>query len=237
MLRLASVAALVSLSGCVLYFTGDDGPDKCDIDFAEPAIAPASIRNPDTLACESYGRPPQCDPDCGPCPPYAEGAPRPGDGTADLAPLPSWGVCGSSCETLGENACSARSDCRVVKDAWCAIAGDCLTDFLGCFPTDMNIDADQACEGADAWQCSRNPACTAYHRSVYPSPAYRDAAPYARPFAFCADEGAFPGVCHAQVACRAAPPPCPAGTTPGVANSCYTGVCIPNDLCEAPGSN
>ncbi len=219
MLRLATAALL--LSGCVLYLPDDN--EKCDV--AAPAYVPAPIRNPDTLVCESYGQPPSCNPECGPCPAFV------GDGAGDLAPIPTWGVCGSSCEGLGESACAARSDCRVTKDAWCTLAGDCETDFLGCFPTDMTVDATIDCERADSWQCSRNSSCTAYHRGVYPH--LTDEAPQqTRPFAFCADEGTDPGRCYDVVGCRAAPPACPANTMPAVANGCYTGVCIPTEFCE-----
>jgi hypothetical protein len=41
-----------------------------------------------------------------------------------------------------------------------------------------------------------------------------------------------PGRCWDPVACDAAPPACPTGTVPGIANGCYTQACIPTDLCE-----
>ena len=40
-----------------------------------------------------------------------------------------------------------------------------------------------------------------------------------------------PGSCTGQVACDALPPSCPSGTTPGRANGCWTGYCIPNYAC------
>lgn len=43
-----------------------------------------------------------------------------------------------------------------------------------------------------------------------------------------------PGECNQMVACDSLPPVCPAGTTPGVANGCWTGYCIPNDQCNQP---
>jgi hypothetical protein len=43
-----------------------------------------------------------------------------------------------------------------------------------------------------------------------------------------------PGSCTGQVACDALPPSCPAGTTPGRRDACWTGYCIPNSAC-GPG--
>jgi hypothetical protein len=43
-----------------------------------------------------------------------------------------------------------------------------------------------------------------------------------------------PATCYGEVFCDAAPPECPEGTTPGIANNCYTGECIPLELCEEP---
>jgi hypothetical protein len=43
-----------------------------------------------------------------------------------------------------------------------------------------------------------------------------------------------PGDCTGAILCNAAPPACPTGTTPGIANGCYTGYCIPNIYCGSP---
>ncbi|RMH37749.1 MAG: hypothetical protein D6689_20660 [Deltaproteobacteria bacterium] len=40
-----------------------------------------------------------------------------------------------------------------------------------------------------------------------------------------------PGNCYEPAVCEIAPPVCPSGTLPGVADGCYTGVCIPEALC------
>ena len=40
-----------------------------------------------------------------------------------------------------------------------------------------------------------------------------------------------PGQCTGPVNCFITPPVCPAGTTPGIANGCYTGYCIPTNKC------
>jgi hypothetical protein len=43
--------------------------------------------------------------------------------------------------------------------------------------------------------------------------------------------GGDPGACTGQVLCNALPPACPANTTPGILNGCWTGYCIPNADC------
>jgi hypothetical protein len=40
-----------------------------------------------------------------------------------------------------------------------------------------------------------------------------------------------PGDCYGAVTCTSAPPACPASTTPGTLNGCYTGYCIPVAEC------
>jgi hypothetical protein len=43
-----------------------------------------------------------------------------------------------------------------------------------------------------------------------------------------------PGECTGDVFCDSLPPTCPAGTTPGIRNGCWTGYCIPLSDCGAP---
>lgn len=220
MLRLALLVGSLGLSGCFFVFGDDGGDDDCLI--AEPAYDPAPLRNPDTLACESFGG--GCDPSCGPCPGVAERV-------APTPPLPSWNYCGHRCEGLTESACAADAECRVVKDVRCSIWMDCETDFMGCFPTDTVPDQSIDCARTfDAWECSRSSACTAFHYGIGGSA--RSEPTQLHPFATCMPEGSSPGTCWDPVACDAAPPACPEGTTPGIANLCYTGGCIPVDACE-----
>ncbi|MGE0404594.1 MAG: hypothetical protein AB7T06_48235 [Kofleriaceae bacterium] len=227
MLRIASlVALLMPLGGCTLWFGGDDGDDEClavpasDLGGREQEIAPAPLRDPADLTCDDYGGS-YCDPNCGPCPEY---------GAADLAPLPSYGYCGHVCETYGEAQCAADPQCRVVLDADCTLGPNaCLTNFMGCFPTDNVQDTSVDCWTADAWTCSQSNACTAYHSSG-PGACPPDS-DCGRPFELCAPEGQDPGGCEQTVACDRLPPPCPQGTTPGVRDLCYTGACIPNKYC------
>src|ERR1051326_8937654 len=93
---------LAAMSACTLYF--DHGKNKCDQVAAGTAageIAQQEQRYPDNLSCQTFGSPDQCDPDCGPCPVFErpEAVPAP----------PSWGVCGSPCDSLDETSCTARS--------------------------------------------------------------------------------------------------------------------------------
>lgn len=225
-MRTFAVALIAVLSGCNLFF--DDGgkrPEKCDLATsareATSEIAPQALRDPDHLTCEAFGGS-GCDPECGPCPPEA----------ADLAPIPTWGQCGSFCEALTESDCQANSECRVVKDARCAIAEDCITDFVGCFPIDSAPDPAVDCFAArDGWTCSRSAGCTALHeRAACPGPHHPACD---RPFAVCVPEGRSPGRCTEPVTCDKAAPSCPSGSTPGVENGCYTGACIPLSFCES----
>ncbi|MDB4960408.1 MAG: hypothetical protein JWP01_407 [Myxococcales bacterium] len=50
--------------------------------------------------------------------------------------------------------------------------------------------------------------------------------------------GGNPGSCTGEIACDALPPACPANTTAGRENGCWTGYCIPNTACgpNDPGS-
>jgi len=231
-MRLVILAfAVVTLPGCFLFFDehGSGGDDDCLFPAEDqPAPPPgprsspvASQRNPQTLTCEQLNGGGTCNPQCGPCP------------LADLAPLPTWGFCFSGCESLDENQCESDASCRVIKDAECSISGSCLTDFLGCVTTDQVTDPQIDCTTVtDADSCSRNPACTAYHVAGG-CPIVNNEPTCSNEFAFCGPEGHGAGRCFDQAACDRTPPACPAGTTPGVADGCFTDVCIPDALCEA----
>src|SRR5436190_20794625 len=145
----AWLAVLVFVPGCLLFF--DDGgkrpPDDCTFEGdtrgnAEGVSQP--LRDPERLTCQEFGG--GCDPSCGPCP-----------AAAPSIAFPSWGVCGSSCEQLTEAACAAAAECRVVRDARCAVSGTCETDFVGCFPVDTAPDTSVDCfRATTGWECSRS---------------------------------------------------------------------------------
>ncbi len=224
---LVSLAMVVVLaSGCTLVFVDDGGGGDDVCNFAEPASALAPQLNPDTLICQSFGG--GCSPDCGPCPAVAEADPA-----GVTAPIPSWGFCSGTCEALTETECVKDPACRVVKDAACAVSADCTTDFLGCFPTDQFTDPAVDCFAArDGFSCSQSAACTAYHRGLSTALGAPEPPGQERMFAMCAPEGKSPGTCFGQVTCRAVAPACPPSSRPGIENGCYTGACIPFDVCE-----
>lgn len=217
MSRSVLVALLCSLvGGCVLPGNGGGGggDDVCVLTERAPVSEPAPLRDPNDLTCTSFGS--GCDPACGPCP------------ALERAPIPSWGACGSSCDGQGPAACASDPSCRTAKDATCTVgSGVCVTDFLGCFPVDTAADVSVKCFGADAWTCSRSHLCEAHHSQ---EPCALDAL-CARPFATCAPVGVDPGHCTGQVVCGSPPPVCPTGTTPGIANGCFTGACIVTSAC------
>jgi hypothetical protein len=224
------VTTLLAVPGCLLFF--DDGgsrPDQCLVGD-EPEIADELLlRDPSSLACQSFGGGRPCDPACGPCPEDVPAEPE--KGAALIPPIPSWGLCQSTCESRTAAACAAAPECRVIRDVRCAIDGTCETDFMMCVALDMAPDPSLACnEQRDGWACSRNPSCSALHERL-PCPIN---GPCDRsPFVMCVNEETSPGRCFDPVICAALPPACPAGTQPGVANGCYTGACIPNEFCEA----
>jgi hypothetical protein len=154
-MRLA-YAALASalLSGlvpaCTVYW-GDDGDDDviCPLAGASDeaiAVPAPGLRNPFNLQCEFFGG----------------GGSGCGAVDGDLAPVPTWGQCGSACDGLDESACGFTAGCRTAYDHACLLTdGPCpaLTPFLGCFPTDTTGPVQGACEGLDAFECSRHDNC------------------------------------------------------------------------------
>ncbi len=231
--RLVVLVVILTLPGCFLFFDEHgSGGDDCLIDvpntdFEEPSQPPPSLRNPEDLQCQSFGGGGDtCDPNCGPCPLVGS--------EVALAPIPSWGICDGFCDTLDEASCAANDSCRVIKDARCAVEGTCETDFVMCAAMDQFVDKSIDCTTiTDGQRCSQNPSCTAFHReSTCPRHDSPVPPPCTRAFAFCGDEGIAPGKCFEQAICDRLPPNCPSGTTPGVANGCFTDVCIPDDLCE-----
>jgi hypothetical protein len=127
-------------------------------------------------------------------------------------------ACNGPCVTLDEISCAS--------DAWCFVARDFTAfytgapdRFLGCFPK-TPFSSRAGCEERDVTTCAFDGRCAGlYHAS---SPAK---------FVECIDEAVIAGSCTEVATCMTRPPSCPADRTPGVAAGCYTGACIPNDLC------
>lgn len=215
--------ACILLSGCSLYPFGGDGDDVCEQDLAAAEPQPERRVNPSTLTCEEFATETPCNADCGPCPLSGQGAQY----------LPPWGHCESACSTMSEAACMSATECRVTRehDAYYVNA----PSFEGCYEKSYSVTGDTfdlPCEMRDAEQCAMGSQCTGLYEmndGALPLHAPRGE------FRGCIDEAQVAGTCLGVVSCRQVAPTCPANTTPGVANGCWTGSCIPNSVCATTG--
>ncbi len=220
-LRLAALALTLSASfGSGCYFE-----DQCE-DYQGAAEAPATLRNPNSGQCESYYG-------------YGSGGSTCGDyGTpvpqADPVVIPDWGTCEGTCEQLDETACLQAEECRGSYLDTCVMRQDGQScefveiTFNECWAiTPGGGFAEEGCSTYAADECARHNECSAVHASSDGNGVGG--------FAYCIDEdaGGEPGTCNGEVLCESVPPECPAGTTPGIGESCWTGYCIPLDECEA----
>jgi hypothetical protein len=144
---------VILLSGCDLYFGGDDDP--CEYDYAtggtKPDIAAQEVRNPETGVCEyggggGWG----CDDRCGPCPAYE-----------DSTPVQDWGACYGKCYGFGETACMAQTGCYAayLDDP----AADGAPKFWGCWDTAPSGPIRGSCTGLGGYECSRHDDCIAVY--------------------------------------------------------------------------
>ncbi|MBL4633538.1 MAG: hypothetical protein JKY56_06690 [Kofleriaceae bacterium] len=144
--------------------------------------------------------------------------------------IPDWGICNGNCETLGENDCLIDNECRGIYISTCGGDVPCQGSddtFSECWSvSDSPPLSESGCSSYDAGECSRHNECSAVH-----APKFNGGA---SDFYFCRDEAdTGPGSCTGDVNCRALPPECPAGTTPGIMDGCWSGFCIPLDQCES----
>ena len=221
-MRFASIVATLALvPACQLYFTGDDSgdDDPCVYAAAIQPGYPQRLVNPESLACQTFVQS-SCDDECGPCP-------------GGAIYIPPWGECNSPCVGMSESACMADSQCRVAR-SHSEYYSQSADDFMGCYPLDTGPAPDvERCEGLDAEGCAWQSDCTAlYEGTPGQCNAFAPEQCFGAQFQQCITESRTdPGEC-APASCRQATPTCPTGSTPGVANGCYTGACIPNDFCE-----
>lgn len=184
---LLCTATAALLGGCTFYFGGDDGDDICAYPAAESdeALAVEAFRNPDTGWCEDWwggGG--------------GGGCGAVGDDPGAPEPQPDWASCYGFCEGLGEADCLATPTCRAAYldsglDADCAPGFDCGgAGFLGCWGTAPSGAIQGACEGLDAYQCSRHDDCTAHYVSDGST----------QRFSYCAAEGWTTG-CYSDMDC------------------------------------
>ncbi len=129
--------ALVLLGGCGLYFGNNGGPGGDDDVCNGPAGGTSQQeRNPQTGQCETITSG-SCG--CGPCAPT-------------VAP-PDWGRCDTQCLGQGEAACMATAGCQV------EYLDKGTLDYWGCFAVAPSGPVETACDGLDAYSCSRHDNC------------------------------------------------------------------------------
>jgi hypothetical protein len=206
------LAFVVLLGGCGLYMGGGGDDDIC---LPTPKNEPAQLlRNPETGACEAVG-----GGECGPCGPCSEGA----------GLEPNWASCGSTCEALAENSCLVTAGCRAAYRDF--PGADAAPEFIGCWGVAPSGPVQGSCAGLGAQQCSEHDNCSAWY--VATDGTNNQNAPRME-FEQCVAEpsGNDPGTCYGPVTCESPSPLCPAGTTAGISNGCYTGFCIPLSQCE-----
>jgi hypothetical protein len=195
------------------------GHEPCAYDIAAAEPAPERKINPETLTCEEFAWGSSCNDACGPCP-------QTGAGAAQY--IPPWGHCESECSDLDEAQCRDAAACRIARD-WTAFY-EGQPSFEGCYERPIYEAGDPLpalCEYQDAEQCSRHAECAGLYRM---NASVSIGAPRAD-FQGCVDEAQVAGTCT-PATCRQVAPTCPASTTPGVANGCWTGSCIPNAFCH-----
>lgn len=276
----------LALSGCSLYWGGDDD-DICN-GPAIPEGAGLAYHNPSTGQCEYIGGGGGgycCGDSC-----TDEGWGYAGD--VPVAP-PEWGQCYTSCDSLDETSCINTSGCQA---AYLDTGLDAFVpsyEFLGCWATAAysSVTGPGGCAQLTADNCVANETCSLVYTEGYGSapqkfeqcvdenrnicdrvdigcppnshceqecsgsncaptcvpnttcasvdcgPGYQciDECPIDDPYNTCSPTcvpvGTGPGSCTGPVTCDALPPTCPANTTAGIANGCYTGFCIPNAAC------
>ena len=256
MMRSWLVLCGLFVTGCTLYFGGDDQPPPCEGDIAAPNIPAQELRDPQTGQCEAYGY--GCDPTntCG-CTPI------------EVPPSP-WPSCGTACDGLDESDCLATPYCHAeYTGTQCPPNADC-TGLVGItFWTCGSVEQPSA-EGGDCWGlspdgCQQHDDCaTTYQQASDGTSSFNQCIPEPGVVSQCTLPCAYgthceitcsqcsdpsmpcpqyctescvpdptpgPGDCKGQITCNSAPPTCPQNTTPGIANGCWTGYCIPLAAC------
>jgi hypothetical protein len=149
-----------------------------------------------------------------------------------------------SCQNLDAFSCSQHDDCAIVYDAVYHSFQQCIDEPAktdpSCEATDCGpgYHCDLQCDSAGGpMQCKT--ACVADDSGCDCSAGYecvKTCETAGDGSLWCGDEcvpsgGGDPGTCTGNVTCESPYPVCPSGTTPGIANGCWTGYCIPNADC------
>jgi hypothetical protein len=224
------VCLLVAASSGCAFYSDDDDDCKFGGGATEAGAAvydPGQI-DPQTGVCQYFGGGGGggCGDPCTPC-----------NGDSDRAPTPTWGYCESQCTGLDEATCKLTSGCRAIY------GGD---TYAACWATDQTGPIEGGgCDGLDATACSLHDDCAAVHEGVGCAVGGGgDGSAQDTPtlacgvgnFQSCRDENASTGygTCDGELTCQMDPPQCPADATPGIADGCYTGYCIPLANCDEP---
>ena len=225
--RVAVLAVLIPVAGCLITFGDDDGDDV--ICTPTPQPAPIELRDPFSGTCQPFGG---GGGGCG----YDQPVPT-------TEPWPDWAYCYRGCEGLDENTCQATPGCRAAyvlpeesPPPPCVPGADCPPPglaFLECWGVAQSGPIHGTCDGLDAYACSQHDDCTAIYRKNDP----RDPSTQPISFGWCAPE-AGPTVCYQDSDCgdgyecyRAPdecwpPPGCGDPNGPACPPVCY-GRCVP----------
>jgi hypothetical protein len=233
----SALCLVLLIAGCT-----DNSKKVCNYGAAPP-IADVEYRDPTTGQCQSFGTTYPCDPACGQL--------CPATGAVNSA-APDWGMCYGSCDSLSEAQCLASPTCH-------AAYSDTPTPsptFQGCWALPPTGPITGACTGLDAQTCSEHTDCVSLMTSAVNSgsnfqPSFESCQPEpttslcgatscgtgsecvvtpTMPMQQMCVAPATAGTCDAAT-CASPAPGCPTGTTPGVANGCYTNYCIPTSEC------
>jgi hypothetical protein len=149
MMKGLAVLALL-LSGCDLYFGGDDDVDPPCYQTGG-AERDDGQRDPYTGECQ-WNYPCGGDACC-----YETA-----DSDGKTAPEADWGACYSQCTNLEESACMISAGCFAAYIDNPAADG---RQFWGCWQTAPSGPIQGQCSNLDAWSCSRHDDCKAIYSS------------------------------------------------------------------------
>lgn len=249
MKSLIPIAVLVFLPACHIWFGGDD----CLYQSEADPVPLNGLLNPYSGQCEYFG-----GGGGGSCGDYGGYDDR----EAEPAAQQDWGQCISQCTGLDESSCQAAPGCRRAYVGDCSEGALCESvtyTFAECWQgAPSGPVRGEACEGLDAYECSRHDDCAAYHFpaggcTIDPagecSPFEGDAPGGATEpallignFERCGAEPAAPQGCYGSEECPSGsvcnaaevclpPPGCNSDPSTGCPAVCY-GYCVPDG--EAP---
>jgi hypothetical protein len=152
---------------------------------------------------------------------------------------------GGGCAGLDAWECSRHDDCKAIhagngcyvgaEDGAALMDCDPLGWFLACEDEGIGCYSDYECPAGmrcNAWEiCLPPPGCGGAGDDPGTGQPYYDCD--AACYGTCVPtDPTDPGSCWGPIYCDALTPDCPMGTTPGIKDGCWTGLCIPLDECE-----